>query len=398
MNTADMTFPLVTLQPVANARHGWVALSLDTGGGIDAAALGRIFCEFGLYDSLDGLPCVVALADAPADLGDFIPAQDIILRVPAARCADADFAHTLLRLQRDGFRLIADGLPTAGTRLPPPITGLALACDDGSPPAGAGEWLPRLPGLHLVLGVDSTDALAHCSSANFQWFAGNYPLRPATGTGARQSPGGPSVALLLKLLTLVAQDAETREIEALLKQDPHLSYQLLRLVNSVSFALTQKITTFGQALQLLGRRQLQRWLQLLLYANPVAGRPSPLLPRAALRAALMEALLRHAGPTDESGTMVDRAFMAGMFSLLDTLLDMPLAEVLGQLNLADDLTAALLAREGRLGRLLDVVTAAERSPAELGPALALAGIDAAVWAETLAQSCRWAIQVSRESV
>jgi EAL and modified HD-GYP domain-containing signal transduction protein len=389
---ADMSFPLITLQPVANARHGWVALSLDSSGGLDASTLGRIFCEFGLYDSLDGLPCVVALDDAPADLGEYIPAQDIILRLPAARCVDPDLARTLLRLQRDGFRLIADGLPPAGTRLPPAITGLSLTCGDGSPPAGSGDWLPRLAGLHLALGVDSDADLARCRNADFQWFGGNYPLHPAAHAG--HAPGSPSTALLLKLLALVTRDAETREIEAILKQDPNLSFQLLRLVNSVSFALTQKITTFGQALQLLGRRQLQRWLQLLLYASPVAGSPSPLLPRAALRAALMEALLRHAG---EHGEMLDRAFMAGMFSLLDILLDMPLDEVLGQLNLADDLTAALLRHEGQLGRLLGVVTVAERSPAALGPALAGTGIDVEQWAETLAQSCRWAIQVSRET-
>lgn len=389
-----MSFPLVTLQPVVNARHGWVALSLDNSGGIDAATLGRIFCEFGLYDSLDGLPCVVALADVPADLGDYIPAQDIVLRLPAARCADPELARTLLRLQHDGFRLVADGLPAAGAHLPAAITGIALACGDGSPPDGAGEWLPRLPGLHLALGIDTAAALAQCRGAGFQWFAGNYPLQPAA-SGAGQSPAGPAAALLLKLLALIARDAETREIEAILKQDPHLTFQLLRLVNSVAFALTQKIATFGQALQMLGRRQLQRWLQLLLYASPATGSPSPLLPRAAMRAALMEALLRRDG---DHGEMLDRAFMAGMFSLLDTLLGMPLADVLGQLSLADDVTAALLSREGRLGRLLDVVEAAERSPDALAPALAGAGIDAESWAATLAQSCRWAVQVSREAV
>lgn len=387
-----MSFPLVTLQPVVNARHGWVALSLDSGGA-DAATLGRIFCELGLYDSLDGLPCVVALAEIPADLGDYIPAQDIILRLPVARCADPGLARTLLRLQRDGFRLVADGLPAGDTRLPAAITGIALTCDGGAPPAGTGAWLPRLPGLHLALGIDTAAALAQCRGAGFQWFAGNYPLQPAAATG--QPPAGPAAALLLKLLALIARDAETREIEAILKQDPHLTFQLLRLVNSVAFALTQKIATFGQALQLLGRRQLQRWLQLLLYASPATGSPSPLLPRAAMRAALMEALLRRDG---DHGEMLDRAFMAGMFSLLDSLLGMPLTDVLDQLNLADDVTAALLSREGRLGRLLDVVEAAERSPAALGPALAGAGIDAESWAATLAQSCRWAVQVSREAV
>jgi EAL and modified HD-GYP domain-containing signal transduction protein len=326
---------------------------------------------------------VVALADPPADLGEYIPAHEVILRLPAASCASAPFARKLAALQRDGFRLIAEGLPPAGVSLPTPISGVALPADGSVGPQAAPS------GLRLALGVDAMDAFTRGRAAGFQWFAGNYPLHAAAGSGS-----GPSSALLLKLLALVSRDAETREIEAILKQDPNLSYQLLRLVNSVAFSLTQKITTFGQALQLLGRRQLQRWLQLLLYATPVAGGPSPLLPRAALRAALMEALLRRGG---EGKDMLDRGFMTGMFSLLDVLLGMPMGEVIAKLNLADELTLALVAREGRLGRLLDVVSAAESTPRELGAALAAAGLTPEAWAETLAQSCHWAIQVSREA-
>jgi len=390
-----MSFPLVTLQPVANARHGWVALSLDSGGGLDAASLGRIFCEFGLYDALGGLPCVVAIDDAPADLGDYIPAQDIILLLPASRCIEADAAPTLQRLQHDGFRLIADGLPPAGSKLPAAITGIALDCGKAALPA-AGEHLSQLSGPQLALGVDNADALARCREARFEWFAGSYPLHSATTTGGGKA-GAPSSVLLLKLLALVAKDAETRDIEIVLRQDPNLSYLLLRLVNSVSFSLTQKISSFGQALQLLGRRQLQRWLQLLLYANPAAGGASPLLPRAALRAARMEALLRQAGNADSGGDIAERAFMAGMFSLLDALLGKPLREVVAPLNLSDDLVAALIERQGKLGQLLDVVIAAEGTPAGFGPTLAGAGIAPAAWAETLAQSCRWPIQISREA-
>ncbi|MBU0751724.1 MAG: HDOD domain-containing protein [Gammaproteobacteria bacterium] len=390
-----MSFPLVTLQPVANARHGWVALSLDSSGGLDATSLGRVFCEFGLYDALGGLPCVVAIDDAPPDLSDYIPAQDIILRLPVASCLKANAAPLLRRLQQDGFRLIADGLPPAGSKLPASVTGIALDCGSAVMPH-ASEHLSQLPSPQLALGIDSTDALARCRDARFQWFAGSYPLRPSTATGNTKT-GAPASAPLLKLLSLVAQDAETHDIEMVLRQDAHLSYLLLRLVNSVSFALTQKISSFGQALQLLGRRQLQRWLQLLLYANPVAGGASPLLPRAALRAARMEALLRQAGNADSGGDIADQAFMAGMFSLLDALLGKPLLEVVAPLNLADDLAAALLERRGRLGQLLDVVIAAEGTPASFGPTLAGAGIAPDAWAETLAQSCRWPIQVSRET-
>ena len=84
---------------------------------------------------------------------------------------------------------------------------------------------------------------------------------------------------LLKLLSLVVQDADTREIEEIFRQEPKLSYNLLRLVNSVAVGPKTPITGFNQAITVLGRRQLQRWLQLLIYANQFgqAGQPNPLL-------------------------------------------------------------------------------------------------------------------------
>jgi len=205
---------------------------------------------------------------------------------------------------------------------------------------------------------------------------------------------GPTQTLLLKILAQITRDAETRDIEATLKHDPQLSVQLLRLVNSVAFAPNTRINSFAHAITLLGRRQLQRWLQLLLYASQATGaQGNPLLASAALRATLMEGLCQAAG--SDRATQ-DEAFMVGMFSQLEALFAQPLANIIGPLKLSDEISTALLEHSGKLGKLLTLVEAAELGPEAVGPALIRTGIGHEAWCKTQIQALRWTLQVSRE--
>lgn len=195
--------------------------------------------------------------------------------------------------------------------------------------------------------------------------SGNWYLKPPTRPGTTQSA---SRTLALRLLQLVSTDAPTPEIEEVLRHDPAMSFHLLRLVNSLSTG-GKRITSFAQAILILGRRQLRRWLNLMLFAARKDDPRAPMLmARVSTRAQTMELLARAAG-LDKAGQ--EAAFMVGMFSLLDALLGQPLAELLAPLNLGPDLEAALLRQEGELGRLLVAVLAAEcRDAAALEAGLA----------------------------
>jgi EAL and modified HD-GYP domain-containing signal transduction protein len=388
MPTLMTDIPLVRLHPIADAHHGWVALLLGAPPSIECHDMARLFGEFGLFEALGQLPCVVDVGSPKCsdEIDALVPAERIVLRLPAAACvAEAD-CQNIGRLRELGFHVMATGLPPAGQALCPGVDALAMACGDDS----AAPSLPAgMPGRHLALEVNSPLLFERCRQAGFQWLAGDYPLHP---TNVPHGAGATRHALLLQLLTLISRDAESHEIEEVIKQDAHLSYQLLRLVNSVAFSLSNKITSFGQAIMLLGRRQLQRWLQLLLYARPEGNGKSPLLPRAAVRAAMMEALCAN----EERGVQ-DRAFMAGMFSLLDIMLGSSLARIVEPLNLTDDVVQALLERTGPLGPAMRVVDAAERRDDTLAAALADAGVDATAWTIALVRSYRWAIRVSAEA-
>ena len=321
-----------------DAEQSWVAMLLDTPLP-DTRRLQALFDDAGLGEALNGLPCVVAEETAGVDLS-VLPA---LMRVPA-RSADA----------------LAPQATSATAPVPVP---------------------------QLALNVDSYSSLDRCRNAGFTWFAGNYALHPPPGLGKSNAARH---ALVLQLLSLITHDAENRDIERLVKQDPQLSYQLLRLVNSVAVSPTQEISSFNHAITMLGRKPMQRWLQLLLYARPTDGDRSPLLPRAAMRAAFMDELF--ASGRQETR---DHAFMAGMFSLLDVMLNEKMDKLLAPLHLSSDIHRALLERSGPLGPALRAVEAAETGEAPLADAIATAAIDADTWTRAQVAACHWAVRVSR---
>lgn len=387
--------PLVSMQMVTNAHHDWVGIAFhfEKDKADPVKAFARLYGEIGLSDALDGLFCIVDVPDLNPDnfnLLENLPPNQLVLRVPIAVGAAEGARARLDSLRSQGFCIMFDDIPAPDAALPFGADSLAIGCDQIGQ-SDAAFWQHKLSGPHMVTNVNTPVCFDACRAAGFNWFAGDYPLYPNADTPRNE---GPSRGRLLKLLALVARDAESRELEGLLKQDPSLSYSLLKLVSTGAYARNCAISSFNQAINVLGRRQLQRWLQLLLYARQEGDCGiNPLLPIAALRAGLMESLCQQTGG-DRSEA--DHAFMAGMFSLLDVLFGMPLAEILEPLYLPENVLEGLQKRSGRLGLLLDLTEQACSGNLPLLQANLIAnGIDTEVFCRALVQACAWAIQVSR---
>jgi EAL and modified HD-GYP domain-containing signal transduction protein len=206
--------------------------------------------------------------------------------------------------------------------------------------------------------VDTRSRADECLTLGFELFQGYFFAKPVVMKGRRADP---SKRHLLRLLEQSLDDgADNSPIEQTFKEAPELAYKLIRLVNSVGLSgMRAPLQSLSHALVVLGRRQLQRWLQVLLFAHQSTGDfPSPLLQMAAARGKLME-LLAEQSSADQGWQ--DRAFMTGILSLLDTLLEMPMSEVLAQISLPDNVRTALLTRDGKLGHLLRVVEALEQT-------------------------------------
>lgn len=200
--------------------------------------------------------------------------------------------------------------------------------------------------------VDSKLQFAHCAELGFELFQGYYFAKPEIVKGKRLSQ---SQATLMRLLGMVLGDSDLGEIESVIKHAPSLMINFLRLVNSVAANPGRHISSVSAGVMYLGRRQLQRWLQLLLFADAAAGAkfPTPLLQLAATRGKLLETL------ASGNGELKDKAFIVGVMSLMEALLGQRMADIIRPLPLSVEVNDALLRRDGKLGRLLDLAEALE---------------------------------------
>ena len=202
--------------------------------------------------------------------------------------------------------------------------------------------------------VESAQQHEQVGRLGIQLFQGFWFARP---TVVRTKLLSPSQQSIVQLLNLVRQQASTDAIEDVLKKDAGLAFNLMRLINSAGFGLNREITSFRQAVMLMGLKKLFRWAALLLTASRNGGTPSSVAQTAVERGRLMELLaLQTLSPED-----ADQAFVVGIFSLLDVMLSMPMESALGLLNVPEPVSAALLRREGFLGDLLTLAQACESS-------------------------------------
>jgi EAL and modified HD-GYP domain-containing signal transduction protein len=397
-NTSSPPFPLVFLEPIADAHHQWVALAvhLSPSDGTSTGLFNQLFQEYDFAAAMGKLRCVLPVVDPSRFEAEFnapVQPSQLVLRVPVENCVDPGQADALARLHRQGFCILAQGLPTSNALFGEQIAAVAIDYSSATIKQ-VKSWLGRIgSGFHLAEDVNDQSGFDACHQIGFRWFAGEYSLH-ASSQASRRDPT--SRMRLLRLLDMVAYDVDSHEIESQMKHDPTLTYQLFKLVSSAAFGFNATVSNYTQALNLIGRRQLQRWLQLLLYARHASDKSNnPLLPRAAARAGLMEALCQKLGcDRDEQ----DRAFIVGMFSLLSVLLSMPMLEIIGPLKLPSDVLGALTERRGRLGSLLRLVERAEygQTPLRLAD-LADCGLTPQVYCHSLVHAYRWASHVSAEA-
>ncbi|MDD2540178.1 MAG: EAL domain-containing protein [Desulfuromonadaceae bacterium] len=210
--------------------------------------------------------------------------------------------------------------------------------------------LRKYPVKLLAEKVETVEQFQICYDLGFDLFQGYFFARPVVLNRRKIDVSG---LALLKLLQQLTMGASIEMIEMTFKENPGLSYNLLRLVNSVALGMREKIKTLRHAILMLGMNHLRRWTQLSLFAGHDSRSINhPLLELAAVRGRLMEIMMKQLGGRASSDEQAEAAFMVGILSLLDVLFETPMEEIIANLNLNDDVSSALLRREGQLGKML----------------------------------------------
>lgn len=401
---------ILAYQPIIDINQDSVAVELlpsprmATEAGAEAeveVATARLVIDAFIHAGLDAftrdrrvyLPLPRALLDS--ELLALLPARHFSLVVDISR--DELPVERCRALCDAGFSFVLTGGAAAGNRL------AALLQCAGAVRFSAEEALDKtnaplirdLRGATLLMasGVDRPGQFLVLREAGFRLFQGYYFAHPAEVTGTRADPRRVAV---LDALARISINAENREIEAVFRANLPLTVDLLRLVNSAAIAPNLRIRSIRQALTIMGRDQLRRWLQVLLFSldHDNEAQRLPLMDLALRRAAFLE---RSLAWQDSAITARHReeAFMVGLLSLADVLLQWPMAKVVDRLGVADEVRRPLLERQGVCGLLLNLCEMLELGDFEGVELLAEElGLPLSVVMQAQGEALAWAHQIA----
>jgi c-di-GMP phosphodiesterase len=192
-----------------------------------------------------------------------------------------------------------------------------------------------------------------------QYFQGFFFSKPELLSVKETNPMLTTVIELYSLLEDSSSSLD--EIAVIFEQNPELSLQMLKILNSPLFYLEKKVSSILQALSLIGRQPLVDWVLLLVYSkslNKNSNANSALLKLAKQRSELMLSFLKRAY-SSEFTRLQSQAKLLGILSLYDVLFSRPIEEIFDELPLSDELKAAVLNLDGILGEIFEIVKAVE---------------------------------------
>lgn len=240
------------------------------------------------------------------------------------------------------------------------------------------------PNIKLCAGNIKTKEIFEGLKAEggYHFYEGEFFRMPVTQGQAEVSPLKVNYIELLNLVN--DEDFELTKAADVIGRDTALVISLLKMVNRM--AVNSEITSIRHAAAMLGQKELKKWINTAVTNELCADKPNEITRVSLLRAKFAENL----APIFEMAINSSELFLMGLFSVLDLILDKPMAEALDMVKVSKDIRNALVDKEGKFAPVLDFVTKYEAADwQEVSRQMLLQNIDMNRVYEAYTDSLKW---------
>jgi len=215
------------------------------------------------------------------------------------------------------------------------------------------QYSPR--GIRMLAErVETPEQFQEAVEMGYTYFQGFFFCKPEIMMG-RDIPAFKHNYLWL-LQEINKEEPDMARLEEILKQETSLCYKFLRYLNSATFDFVGEIRSLRHALTLLGINEVRKWVSLVALACMGEDKPKELVVSAVMRAKFCENLALNIGLKSRATEL----FLMGLFSMLDAILERPLAEILSEVRVSKDVKSALLSGVNLFRYVYELVLAYER--------------------------------------
>lgn len=305
----------------------------------------KILINFGEQNILENVPYA-------------LPPGQTVIQVPEKALASAETSGALQALVRDGYSIAVDDFE-GQVALGKDLADLVIIDTLGKSPAQLAPIMAKAKetgALLLAKRVEDMRAFAMAKELGFPLFQGYFFKHPELISGKKLTSHQASRFNLLKAIE--QKDPDFESLAKDIQTDVSISYRLLTYLNSAAFSFTQPIHSIKQAIVLLGWKQLRSWLRVIVLTDLQPKGKSPELFFIAVQRGKFLELISHS--QDQGKTDPDSMFLLGLFSLLEAMLESPMADIVDKLPLAPELKSALLGEGTSHAKWLELVRAHEK--------------------------------------
>lgn len=285
------------------------------------------------------------------------PADNLVVEVLEDCAPTQELLHAIREMAAKGYRIALDDfVPSVEWKAFLPFVSIIKFDIQQFPIDKAAKFIVKLKHTKidfLAEKVETHQEFEQAKQAGFDLFQGYFFSKPEMIQRRALEPAFLTIVHLIKEIAKPQIDYTT--LEELVSKDVTLSFKLLAFVNS-SALISAKIQSFRQALVYLGEERLRKFISLVAIASTHESKPDYLYGLSIQRARYCELLFSYCDSDVEPGS----AFLTGMFSLLDSLLDQPMDLLMEKMPIDNAVKVALKNGDGLLGDILTVTRAYEK--------------------------------------